>query len=166
MTHGKTVGDLFTLAIAAEDTSAEFYRGLVTKFAHESDIADFWQRYALDEVAHALWLERLRSNLSAERLAEPADLDILASAQRVRSVSVEKALSGVYDLEDAYELVNDLENSETNVVFEFLITNFPYDREVLSFLRTQLTEHVNRLITAFPNRFRDPGVRRTVTAQG
>jgi rubrerythrin len=166
MTQGTTVGDLFVLAIAAEETTAEFYRSLVRKFSHESDIADYWQRYVLDEVSHALWLERLRSNLSLERLAEPADRDMLASAERARSVSVEKALSGIHNLDDAYEVVNDLENSETNVVFEFLIANFPYDREVLSFLRTQLTEHVNRLVTEFPARFRDPGARRAVTAQG
>ncbi len=166
MTKGTTVTDLFALAIAAEETAAEFYRGLVKKFSHESEIADFWQRYVLDEIAHALWLERLRSNLSAERLAEPANFEILASAQRALSISVENALSGIHNLEDAYESVNDLENSETNAVFEFLITNFPYDREVLNFLRGQLTDHVNRLIMAFPIRFRDPGARRAVAAQG
>ncbi len=166
MTQGATVGDLFALAIKAEETAAEFYRGLVRKFSHESEIADFWQHYVLDEIAHALWLERLRGNLSAERLAEPADSEILAGAQHALSLSVENVLSGIHTLEDAYELVSDLENSETNVVFEFLITNFPYDREVLNFLRGQLNDHVNRLIAAFPSRFRDPGVRHAVTARG
>lgn len=166
MTHGATVEDLFALAIQAEETAAEFYRGLVRKFSYESEIADFWHRYVLDEVAHALWLERLRGNLGAERLAEPVDGEMLASAHRALSISVENVLSGIHTLEDAYEVVSDLENSETNAVFEFLITNFPYDREVLNFLRVQLNDHVNRLIAAFPPRFRDPGVRHAVTARG
>lgn len=166
MTPEATVDDLFTLAIAAEETTAEFYRGLVEKFSHESDIADFWQRYVLDEVSHALWLERLRRNLRPEQLAGPADHDALALAVQTRNVSAAQILAGIDNLDAAYEAANDLENSETNVVFEFLITNFPYDREVSSFLRTQLTGHVNRLITAFPNRFKDPYARRAVAAQG
>ncbi len=66
---------------------------------------------------------------------------------------------------DTYELVNELEHSEINAVFEFLISSFPTDSEVLSFLRTQLSEHVDRLVTAFPERFRDPGVRLATPAQ-
>ncbi|HOT90700.1 MAG TPA: hypothetical protein PLJ78_03800 [Anaerolineae bacterium] len=165
MTYGTTVNDLFDLAIAAEETAAAFYRGLVKKFAHENEIANFWQRYVLDEVEHGLWLERLRSNLSPQQLAEPADPVMLDNARRASSVSVDKFLADIHNLEEAYEVVNDLENSETNAVFEFLISNFPYNREVLMFLRTQLAEHTSRVVNDFPHRFRDPGVRRLVAAQ-
>jgi rubrerythrin len=164
MVQGTTVADLFALAIAAETSAAEFYRGLAAKFSEYRDVAEFWQRYMTDEIAHARWLARLQGNLSIEQLAAHADTVMLENARHAASVSAEALLDQVSTLEDAYELVNDLENSEINVVFEFLISSFPTDSDVLSFLRTQLMEHINRLITAFPERFRDPGARLATVA--
>ncbi|MGC9397295.1 MAG: hypothetical protein ACP5J4_20815 [Anaerolineae bacterium] len=165
MAQGATVADLFALAIAAETSAAELYRGLVVKFADYSDVAEFWQRYVTDEISHARWLARLQGNLSVEQLAARADPVMLENARHAANVSVEALLDDVHTLEDAYELVNDLENSEINAVFEFLISSFPTDTDVLSFLRTQLMEHINRLITAFPERFRDPGARLAAVAR-
>jgi rubrerythrin len=159
------VADLFALAIAAETSAAEFYRGLVAKFAQYSDVAEFWQRYVTDEITHARWLARLQGNVSVEQLAARADPVMLENARHATSVSVQALLDQVHTLADAYEFVNDLESSETNAVFEFLISSFPADPDVLSFLRTQLSEHVDRLVTAFPERFRDPGARLAATAQ-
>ena len=165
MTQGTTVADLFALAIAAETSAVEFYRGLVAKFAQYSDVAEFWQRYVTDEITHARWLARLQGNVSVEQLAARADPVILENARHAANVSTEKLLADVHNLADAYELVNELENSEINVVFDFLISSFPTDQEVLSFLRAQLSEHISRLVTAFPERFRDPGARLAATAQ-
>jgi len=165
MTQGTTLADLFALAIAAETSAAEFYRGLAKKFAGYSDVAEFWERYVTDEITHARWLARLQANLSVEQLASRADPVMLENARHAASVSVEALLDQVHTLADAYEMVNDLENSETTAVFDFLISSFPTDQEVLSFLRAQLSEHVDRLVTAFPERFRDPGARLAATAQ-
>jgi len=165
MVQGATIADLFALAIAAETSAAELYRGLAAKFADYSDVTEFWQRYVTDEITHARWLARLQGNLSVEQLAARADPAMLENARHAANVSVEALLDDVRTLEDAYELVNDLENSETNAVFEFLISSFPTDADVLSFLRTQLMEHINRLVTAFPERFRDPGVRLAAVAR-
>lgn len=165
MAQGTTVADLFALAIAAETSAAELYRGLVAKFAQYSDVAEFWQRYVTDEITHARWLARLQGNVSVEQLAARADPAMLENARHAAGVSVQALLDQVHTLEDAYELVNELEHSETNVVFDFLITSFPTDQEVLSFLRAQLSEHVDRLITTFPERFRDPGARLAAKAQ-
>ena len=165
MAQGNTVADLFALAIAAETSAAELYRGLAAKFAQYSDVAEFWQHYVTDEITHARWLARLQGDVSVEQLAARADPIMLENARRAANVSVETLLADVHNLADAYELVNDLENSETNVVFDFLVSSFPADQEVLSFLRAQLSEHVDRLVTAFPERFRDSGARLATTAQ-
>lgn len=165
MAQGATIADLFALAIAAETSAAEFYRGLAAKFAGYSDVAEFWQRYVTDEIAHARWLARLQGNLSVEELAARADVAMLENARHAASVSVGVLLDDVNTLADAYELANDLESSETNAVFEFLISSFPTDPDVLSFLRAQLMEHINRLVIAFPERFRDPGARLAAVAQ-
>ncbi len=165
MVQGSTLADLFALAIAAETSAAELYRGLAAKFVQHSDVAEFWQRYVTDEIAHARWMARLQGNLSVEQLAARADLVMLENARHAAGMVVEAILDQVHTLADAYELVNELEHSEINAVFEFLISSFPTDSEVLSFLRTQLSEHVDRLVTAFPERFRDPGVRLATPAQ-
>ncbi|MFN2283614.1 MAG: hypothetical protein ACK2UQ_04275, partial [Anaerolineae bacterium] len=129
-----------------------------------SDVAEFWQRYVTDEIAHARWLARVQGNLSVEQLADRADPAMLENARHAANVSVEALLDDVHTLEDAYELVNDLENSEINAVFEFLISSFPTDPDVLTFLRTQLMDHINRLLTAFPERFRVPEARLAAVA--
>ena len=165
MAQGNTVADLFALAIAAETSAAELYRGLAAKFAQHSDVVEFWQRYATDEISHARWLARLQGNVSIEQLETRADPIVLENARHAASMLVQTLLDRVRTLADAYELVNELEHSEINAVFEFLISSFPTDSEVLSFLRAQLGEHVDRLVTAFPERFRDPGARLAAMAQ-
>lgn len=165
MVQGTTVADLFALANAAETSAAELYRGLASRFARYSDVAEFWQCYVTDEIAHARWLARLQGNVSIEQLAARADPIMLENARHAASLAVQTLLDRVRTLADAYELVNELEHSEINAVFEFLISSFPTDPEVLSFLRAQLREHVERLVSAFPERFRDPGARLTAMAQ-
>jgi rubrerythrin len=165
MVQGNTVADLFALAIMAEKSAVELYRRLAARFADYDDVAQFWRRYVADEVFHTHWLERLRGDLDDAQLAVRADPAILEKAHRAASVSVEAQLADVHNLAQAYELVNDLENSEITVVFEFMISSFPTDPDVLSFLRTHLMEHIDRLATAFPERFRDPGMRLAAVAR-
>jgi hypothetical protein len=62
----------------------------------------------------------------------------------------ERHLEAIKDFEDAYQLVTEIENSETNVVFRFLVENFAADEEVRSFLRGQLGEHLGGLVKRLP----------------
>lgn len=165
MSEDATVAVLFTLAIAAEESAEALYRGLAAKFSCYAEVADFWRQYAVEEAGHALWLMRLRDHLDAERLAAPADPLVLENAYRALRLSVETALARVHNVEDAYQLANDVESSETNAVFYFLVTNFAYNDEVLSFLQSLLEDHVARLMYAFPRRFRDRQSRLAVKAQ-
>ena len=166
MTKDTTVAALFDLAISAEKLAEELYHGLAAKFAHQPVVADFWNRYAEEEAMHALWLTQLRDGLSAEELSAQADPTTLREAQAALRVSVKQVLDQVQDLEDAYQLVNELENAETNAVFDFLITHFSSDDKTQSFLRAQLTEHVGRLMIDFPTQFKGAAMRRKVMAQG
>jgi rubrerythrin len=165
MSKEATVDKLFESAIAAEKAAEALYRGLEAKFAHHQEAADFWKQYAAEEVGHARWLERLRGRLSAEQLAAPADPDVLQQAHRAIQFSVEHALKGVKDLEDAYQLANELENAETNAIFEFLITSFPRDEQTAPFLRAQLKSHVGKIMIEFPTQFHSVGMRRAIKAR-
>jgi rubrerythrin len=164
MSNAETVANLFEMAIAAEGIAEQLYRGLAPKFAHHPDVADFWSRYAAEEAGHARWLEHLWGTVDPQQLASVADRSIVEQAHKLLQFSPENALKQMGTLEDAYQLVNELENSELNVIFEFLITSFSSDKTAQAIVRTQLREHIARLITDFPAQFRHPASRQAVDA--
>ncbi len=159
-----TVTELFELAIRAEKVAEKLYCGLEEKFAHYPKVATFWKQYATEEAGHALWLDRLRKRLTFEELFEPADTYALGNARMALQFSVEDALEEIKDLQDAYHVANELESSETNAVFEFLITHFSCDEETQTFLKAQLRDHVTKLTTKFPMQFKDAQMRVSVEA--
>ena len=161
--NSDTVAELFELAIAAEKAAEVLYLGFAAKFSHHGDVADFWRGYAGEEVGHARWLERTCENSNREQLSASADPVILRDARKLLDFSPQNALGEIRNLEDAYQLANELENSEMNVVFEFIITNFSSDETAGSFLRSQLKDHIARLMLEFPARFSHAASRRTVT---
>ena len=165
MAQGTTVAELFELAIGLERTAETLYRGLAAKFPSYDDVVAFWEQYAVEEAGHALWLQRLRDELDADKLVAVADPSMVKYAVSVLNLSVETSLARVRNLEDAYQLVNDVESSETNAVFDFLVTNFAYSKEVLSFLQRQLESHVARLMDEFPARFQSRRARMAVVVQ-
>lgn len=166
MSNKSTIARLLELAIAAEKAAEELYRGMETKFAHHEDVADFWREYADEEVMHAAWLERLRDSLTPERLSAPADPGVMEEAHQALQVPVKRRMQDVHDLDDAYQLAHELENSETNAVFGFLIDNFAEDKKAQVFLRSQLQDHIGKLAINFPIQFRQASVRKQIKAKG
>ncbi|HDQ74153.1 MAG TPA: hypothetical protein ENN19_18975 [Chloroflexi bacterium] len=162
MTSEKTVNDLFDMAISAERAAKRLYEGLMAKFDHHPEVAAFWSRYAIEEESHALWLERMRDALPEERLAKPADPLILQEAIKALEFSVERALQDLTNLEEAYQLVNELENAETNAIFEFLIEHFSEDDETRKFLRSQLRDHIRKLMIDLPIQFKGAATRQAI----
>ncbi len=134
------------------------------KFERYPEVAAFWNSYAGEENGHARWLAQLRERAGASRLRQPADPDILQQAERALARPVEDLLAGVKDLQDAYELANELEHSETNTVFEFLINYFAEDAQTQAFLRAQLNDHIVRLTKGFPEHLGSATLRRGIQA--
>jgi rubrerythrin len=165
MMSKSTVAELLEMAISAEKAAQGLYHRLEAKFAHHEDVAAFWREYAGEEAMHAEWLGRLRDSLTPERLSEPADPGVLKDANQALRVPVERMFQDVHNLEDAYQLVNDLENSETNAVFDFLITNFAEDKKTQAFLRSQLKDHIGKLAIDFPVQFKLASVREQIKAK-
>ena len=159
-----TIGQTFEVALAAERAMERVFRGCAIKFAAHAELAPFWDHYAQDEVMHAEYLERLRIRLPAEKLARPTDERTVANLRAVSAFSVEKALAGVHNLEDAYQLIHELESGETNAIFEFLLINFETDKRMAAFLRTQLNQHVNHLQSDLPVQYQDATARQMVQA--
>lgn len=158
-----TVDELFELAILAERQAESLYLALHARFAHHPQVAEFWRQYAADEAGHAHALVHLREAQSVETLALPADPEILIRARSFSRFSVDRVLNRLEDLEDAYQLVNEVENGETNVVFDFLVTYLTEDKKAQDMMRAQLADHVTRLVRQFPASYSTSALRRLVT---
>jgi rubrerythrin len=164
MSGEATVKELFQVAIALEKVAEKVYRGLQIKFSHHPEVADFWKKYASEEAGHARVLERFWDKLSQEKLAKPVNPRMLETGRKLLGIAAEQRLDEIKNLEDAYQMVNELESSEMNAIFEFMITEFSGVAETQSFLRSQLSEHIGRLMTGFPERYRDKASRLMVKA--
>ena len=159
-----TVNQLFDMAIRAERAAEHVYRRLGAMFARHLDVARFWNDYAAAEDSHAQWLESIRSTLDPKQLTAPADPQTASNAQELLRLPVEQALQGIQTLDDAYQLASEMESGETNVVFDFLIGHCASDPQAQSFMRSQLKDHISKISTGFPARFRSSASRSSVKA--
>ena len=164
MSDRQSVRILFEYAIAAEHFARELYREFERRFAADPRVAAFWQRYAAEEMGHARWLEQLLKKLPPETCDAPTDFDRLEAARHVIKVPLAQALAGVETLEDAYQLAHELESSEINTIFEFLLSTFADDPQATRFARDQLSDHVARLSTGFPESYTGAPARRALRA--
>jgi rubrerythrin len=155
---------LFEYAIAAENYAEHIYRRFVQMFAVEPKVAAFWQRYAAEERGHASWLEKLLGDLPIEAQQSPANAQMLEAARHMVKVPLDEALVRIQTLDDAYQLAHELENSEMNTVFGFIMTTFARDAQTAQFVRKQLSEHVARLLNHFPDPFASALNRQSVQA--
>jgi rubrerythrin len=159
-----TISEAFNVAIQAEHTAERLYQELERKFALHEEVAAFWRLYATEEGRHAEWMKDLKTRLTVELLSAPVDERTLALMNAVNQFSLKKALKNVNDLEDAYQLVMDLENGETNAIFQFLLINFETDERIRDFIRAQLNQHIARLSIELPTGYKSIMARRAVKA--
>ena len=157
-----TLERLFEVAIALERQAEALYSGFAERFAHCYEAVLFWRRYAADEVVHRTCLERLRDSLPPDKLGKPADGALLAAGERLLEITPFQRVAGLANLDDAYELSHELESSETNVIFRFLVGEFSHDKRVIARLADDLERHVEALVTAFPTAYRSRASRQAV----
>lgn len=162
--HG-SIAHLLELAIQAERQTEQFYLGLARMFSRHEDVASFWRMYAAEENGHVRWIENLRARTETERLVAPANPGILEKAERSVSVWPEERLAEIKDLQSAFEMANELESGEINIVFDFLINYFAAEESTQAFLRAQLRDHIQRLMTGFPETYKFAAVRKAVSAE-
>jgi hypothetical protein len=162
MANPLTVGEVFETAIATERSFEDLYNQMQIAFAQLPDMAQFWGRFSSDEARHATWLSGLRARLDRDVLSKPVSEEIVRLVRGVADFSADRAMSQVSDLEDAFELANELENAETNAIFQFLIQNFEPDAQMQAFLRTQLDKHIGALMYAVPPAYKDPVIRKAL----
>lgn len=139
-----TVAQHFDLAIQVEAYMEALYHALAEKFVATPTVADFWRRLADQERMHALQLEVIRNNLSAEELGQESKAPALGY-ERVLARPIEDRLAPVKDLDDAFAVAVELETPETNALFSFLIKHFSRDPQVEHLLLEALQQHIEQL---------------------
>lgn len=167
MNNKATVGELFEYAIAIEKAAETLYKEFEKRFDHDPDVAAFWRSYVDEERGHASYLENLKARIDTSRLSADFDDSMLEKARACLARITPARLAKVKTLEDAYQLATELENSETNAIFEFMIVNFSTDELAQShkFLRTQLNVHIARLEKDFPTPYKSRIVRQKIFAR-
>jgi rubrerythrin len=162
----ETVGRLFEYAIELERAPEIIYRQLEKMFSNHPEVALFWKHYADEERGHAEFLERIREGVAVDRLSLQADASMLQKVKQCLESASPKNLERIETLQDAHQLATELENSETNAIFEFMIVSFSTEELVKShqFLRTQLNVHIARLENDFPNSYKSRTARKNVFA--
>jgi hypothetical protein len=164
----ETVDTLFDYAIELEKAAEDLYRNMAQLFSTEPKVVRFWEQYANEERGHAAYLERVRKAMSPDELSKPAKKSILVQAHRSLQGTSQVDLRKVRNLEDAYQLALDVENSETNAIFDFMISNFSTGELAKSykFLKMQLNLHVTKMEREFPAPYKSRSHREKLTAQG
>jgi len=160
----ETVDVLFDYAIELENAAESLYENMAALFSHEPNVKQFWLQYAKEERGHASYLERVRKAMSAEDLAQPAEESILQQAHRSLQDAANLDLGRIRNLEDAYQLATNVENSETNAIFDFMMTNFSTEELAKSykFLKVQLSSHIKKLEREFPEPYQSRDRRRAL----
>lgn len=139
-----TVAELFDIAIFLEEAGEGVYGYWQRLFANYPKAAAFWKEYQEEELQHAGLLRKIRSNLSPERLAEPADNTVYQAACDVRN-SIKYIKRDVDNLDEALELAVQYENSEINTILEFLVTHFSGEEGTKEMVHEQMRKHVEKL---------------------
>ena len=153
-------GELLELSLGFEKNAQEIYEKWAEKFSGEADVADFWREYSGDEAYHAHLLEDLRARIPPAQLAALIESDLVGDTRRLLSSLQNQP--DIKDLDQAYQFANMIEHSEVNPLFEVIISYFETDEEARNLLRSQLEEHINKLIYKFPQRFSRSELRREI----
>ncbi|MGB8658748.1 MAG: hypothetical protein WCE90_13340 [Candidatus Zixiibacteriota bacterium] len=163
MSSDETVTALFAMAVTAEERCKELYSGLAKRFSHLPDAARFWMGMAMDEVQHHQKLENVRDSLTLQQLHSAADHVMIEKARQALTFSAAESSNSVATLDDAYALARELERSEVNTVFAFVMNEFIPSEKQKDFVLLQLEHHTQKIVK-FPETFGDAEWRRSIAA--
>jgi rubrerythrin len=159
-----TIETEFQIAIKCENLAAAVYREFMKKFAHMPEIVEFWNDMVEDEEKHAMHLEKVFDSLSQEQLNMKADPNLLGELRGVLGLKLEDVTSSVKTLDDAYEVAHNLENSEVNAAFRFLMKEFVSVKERQKAILNTVDVHLGRLMN-FSDNYGDSNWRKSIAAK-
>jgi hypothetical protein len=84
--------------------------------------------------------------------------------REILTLRLEDVMEEIKTLEDAYDFVNKLENSEVNAAFKILMNGFVKQKERHTFFTNAITVHLARL-TDFSKNYGDSTWRKSIVAK-
>jgi len=152
---------VFELAREAEERTKNFFAELAKRCTHLPAIAAFWQGMSDDEAEHIRMLDEIRASLPDVQLRKPVAPHIIWKAREMLQFFSEKNLGRIETLDDAYELAHELEFSEINTIYCFILEQFIPAEKRRSFLKAEIQAHQNKL-TRFAQSFGDARRRKEI----
>jgi hypothetical protein len=156
-----TLSKLFECGIAAENAARDFYLGLIRKFSSRPVVCALWKQMVEDEEGHARILTRSRDSVPPDKLGEVVDAAMARKAEALCRLSVPEMLNSVHNLDDAYMLAHELENSDVNALFDFLKLKLVPRGEKDKFLPDLIESHLRKLMD-FEKTFGDAEMRKHI----
>ena len=119
-----SLSTLLQLAIRNEIRACDLYQALGDMFDHEITIRSIFLDMRQDEIRHAELLMSMRNSLKEEVLMTEIDMELWHQATTASKNLADASMVAIENLNDAYELVHELESSEINHLLIDLISRF------------------------------------------
>jgi hypothetical protein len=156
-----TVEHLFELAVKIEHQASLLYETFSKMFSHFPELDDFWRTMIDEESAHERLLQDARDLLSPAQLQAPADDRMMRDATRVRRLFADDLNETIQTLDDAYELMHNLEYSEMNAIFQFLSSKWIPPSKQHNLIHGVIEKHLEYL-SSFGDKFGDKDWRKAI----
>ena len=141
---------LLSQAMVLEKSQAAIYKGLEKKFYFSKEISQFWAGMAEDERGHYESIVKMHSQLKHDQLSAEVSNDLYNMVCKGLRELKSSRLKEVFDLDDACNLANEVEDYETKPVFEFVHTEFMRDSRLE--ISNIILAHLDKL-ASFLDRF-------------
>jgi rubrerythrin len=157
--------EIFQSAIEIEQIAGQIYEGFAKLFSDFPKIVDFWKGMNQDEIDHAKWLIEIRESLSKEELSSSPEYEFILKVHSIKKLLGEYSKKKIDNLDDAYELANDIESSEVNNLFRLLMHKFIPSEDKKKFILSEINEHQQKIMD-FPKNFGDRILRKEIKTEG
>ncbi len=160
-TKTRTLGGLFEVVLVYEAAACDLYLGLAEKFAAHPSISEFWKTMAAHEQSHIRTLRQAFESLSPQDIESSVNPKIVEKVRSLPDLSVEDILMSIDNLEDAYQLVSEIENSAASVRFIFLTQKLFDSKDHKRPIADSINQHLQSLMS-FPQTFGGAEIRRNI----
>lgn len=148
MAEDDTVEHLFKIQIETETVGGDFYADMAEKFDHLPDISQFFGKLAKDEESHIQNLKDVRDSLLQKELQMPADPNTLFNAKEASKLRelIKTRGASFKTLEDSIVMTHDIEYSEVNKVYLYLVEEFSDSGDFKKKVVLELQDHLQSLM--------------------
>jgi len=135
--------DLLRNSMELEKIQASIYKGLEAKFSFSKEISQFWSSMAEDEKDHYRRITKMYNQLSPEKLSTEVSDELYDNVCKGLRKLNPARLEDVFNLDDACKLASEVEDYETEAVFNFVHSRFMRERR--EEVSTLILAHLDKL---------------------